>query len=93
MQSGTACVIYLCFQNMCSACLAACLNPLESRDRRGRTQNEGMCDKTKEIKQTGHPEHGIQSKPRETDGGQSITNVHSFNLILLFQPPLLVIMP
>lgn len=47
----------------------------------------------KEIKQTGHPEHGIQSKPRETDGGQSITNVHSFNLVLLFQPPLLVIMP
>lgn len=67
---------------MCSACLAACLNPLESRDRRDRAQNERMCDKTKEIKQTRHPEHVMWSKPHETVCGRSITNVHSFNFII-----------
>ncbi|XP_059707051.1 renalase isoform X6 [Haemorhous mexicanus] len=63
LQSGTACLIYLCLPNMC---LAACLNPLESPVR---THSERMCDKTGEINQTGHPEHVIPSKPREAGDG------------------------
>lgn len=51
-----------------------------------------MCDETKEIKQTRHPGCVICLKPREAGRGWSISNVHSFNFVLLFLPNLVVIM-